>query len=276
MVKALADELGLSEEDRNSVYSHSGTPVFNGGVRWAIVYLTQAGLLERVGRGRFRITHRGSGVLASDPPILNIKYLEQFAEFRDFKSRSRSKEAEEENQSPIGQPPQEIIEAAYQTWRSGLARQLLQTVHAVSPKFFEQLVVDLLVAMGYCGSRKDAGKVVGKSGDEGVDGVINEDKLGLDVVYIQAKRWQGPVSRKEVQAFSGALDGQRASKGVMITTSRFTEDAIEFAERSTRKVVLFDGSRLAELMIDHGIGVSDKDKPTYVLKDIDTDYFEEA
>lgn len=275
-VETLAVEFRLSAQDIDQVYPQSGAPVFSGRVRWADVYLTQAGLLQHVGRGRFRITERGKAALASNPGNLNVKYLERFPEFREFRKRSRPKNDGKIDIQVESQPPQEVIEAAYQTWRSGLAQQLLQRVQAASPKFFEKLVVDLLVAMGYGGSRKDAGKVIGRAGDEGIDGLINEDRLGLDTIYVQAKRWQGAVSRKEVQAFAGALDGQRANKGVMITTSRFTDDAEQFAERSTRKIILIDGDRLAELMIDYGVGVSDKDKPAYILKEADSDYFEEA
>jgi restriction system protein len=218
-VDALASEFRLSAQDVNTVYPQSGAPVFGGRVRWADVYLTQAGLLQHVVRGRFRITEKGKTVLASNTKEIDVKYLERFPEFRDFRKRSRSKNDEKIDVQVDSQPPQEVMESAYQAWRNGLAQQLLHRVQEASPKFFERLVVDLLVAMGYGGSRQDAGRVTGRSGDEGIDGLINEDRLGLDAIYVQAKRWQGPVSRKEVQSFAGALDGQRASKGVMITTS---------------------------------------------------------
>jgi len=274
-VHGLAAHFGVSEDELHEVYPHSGATIFGSRVRWANVYLIQAGILERMGRGRFRITKRGQEVLQSNPNTLNVKFLEKYKEFLEFRTRARAKEEPEQDHQE-STPPEEVIETAYQTWRAALSRQLLDKVLAAAPSFFEQLVVDLLVAMDYGGSRADAGKAIGKSGDEGIDGIISEDRLGLDVLYIQAKRWQGPVGRKEVQAFSGALDGQRANKGVMITTSKFTPEAQEFAKRSTRKIVLLDGERLAELMIDHGIGVSDKGKHSYVLKDIDTDYFEEV
>jgi len=275
-IEKLGVEFGLSSQELDEVYPQSGIPVFSTRVRWADVYLTKAGLLEHAERGRFRITGRGRTVLASNPSVLGVKDLEQYDEFREFKRKSRPKDVPDVDQDLSTQPPQEVIEAAYQTWYRNLSEQLLARVHGASPKFFEKLVVDLLVAMGYGGSRKDAGRVIGKTGDEGIDGLIKEDKLGLDVIYIQAKRWQGAVSRKDVQAFAGALDGQRATKGVMITTSRFTDDAGEFSEKSSRKIILIDGERLADLMIEHGIGVSDKDKPAYVLKDVDSDYFEEV
>lgn len=169
------------------------------------------------------------------------------------------------------QTPQERLEGAYETLRANLAKDLLTQLKLSLPDFFERVVVELLVRMGYGGTRKDAGKAIGKSGDEGIDGIINEDRLGLDVIYIQAKRWQNTVSRPEIQKFAGALQGQRAKKGIFITTSDFSRDAIEYATRIDSKIVLIDGDQLAEFMIDHSIGVTSV--ASYEIKQIDTDYF---
>jgi restriction system protein len=172
-----------------------------------------------------------------------------------------------------GQTPEETLETAYLRLRSALAQELLERIKVSSPKFFERLVVDLLVSMGYGGSRRDAGEAVGQSGDAGIDGIIKEDKLGLDVVYIQAKRWEGVVGRPVVQAFAGSLEGQRARKGVLITTSKFSPDAHTYVGIIEKKIVLIDGEQLAELMIDHDVGVNEVAQ--YAVKRVDLDYFEE-
>jgi restriction system protein len=161
---------------------------------------------------------------------------------------------------------------AYQRVRKELEAELLEQVKAASPVFFERLVVDLLVAMGYGGSRQDAGRAIGRSGDGGIDGMIKEDRLGLDVIYVQAKRWEGVVGRPEIQKFAGALQGQRASKGVFITTSSYTKDAVEYANVIATKIILVDGETLASLMFDYNVAVARIG--TYELKRIDTDYFE--
>ncbi len=169
--------------------------------------------------------------------------------------------------------PSELLESSYQGLRQALADELLERIEKASPRFFERLVVDLLVAMGYGGSRADAGQAVGRSGDDGIDGIIKEDRLGLDFVYVQAKRWDQAVSRPLVQAFAGSLEGQRARKGVFITTSRFTREAEEYVTRIEKRIVLVDGERLAQLMIDHGVGVADV--ASYHVKRVDLDYFDE-
>jgi restriction system protein len=168
--------------------------------------------------------------------------------------------------------PEERMATAYQTLRADLQADLIEQVKSASPPFFERLVVDLLLAMGYGGSRQDAGRAIGKSGDGGIDGIIKEDKLGLDVIYIQAKRWEGTVGRPEVQKFAGALQGHRASKGVFITTSSFTREAEEYANAINTKLILINGAVLTELMIDHNVGVATTG--TYELKRVDADYFE--
>jgi restriction system protein len=202
--------------------------------------------------------------------------LEQFPEFQEFRATANKNKDEVKSSVSIAtseQTPEEALEFAHQSIRQSLAQELLSRILSCSPRFFEDLVVELLVAMGYGGSRRDAGERVGQSGDGGIDGIIKEDRLGLDTIYIQAKRWQGNVGRPEIQKFVGALQGQRARKGVFITTSAFTADAIDYASRIDTKVVLIDGQHLANLMMDFDVGVSVA--ATYAVKRIDSDYFEE-
>lgn len=273
-VDTLADQFSLSAEERRELLPSGKATRIYSRVQWACVYLVQAGLLARPKRGYFTITDRGREVLNQDPPELTADYLMRFEEFRDFKNR-RSPDTPSEAIAPSReQTPDEVLESAYEQMRADLAKELLVQVQSCSPRFFERLVVDLLVAMGYGGSRVDAGQAIGQSGDGGVDGIIKEDKLGLDVVYIQAKRWEAPVGRPAVQAFAGSLEGLRARKGVLITTSGFTRDARDYVERIEKKIVLIDGERLAKLMMDHGQGVNETAR--YVIQRIDSDYFEEG
>ena len=251
-------------------------PRFGNRVNWAATHLRKAGLLESPRRAHFRITDRGRSVLADSPPMIDIKFLNRYPEFVDFRT-SRPEESSTTGGSdvkPVVAPastPEETLQDAYQTLRSSLAAEILDAVKSSPPGFFEKLVVELLVGMGYGGSLQEAGEVIGKSGDEGIDGIIKEDRLGLDIIYIQAKRWESVVSRPEVQKFAGALQGQRARKGVFITTSTFSKEATQYAANIETKVILIDGDRLAEFMIDHGVGVTTED--TYELKRIDADYF---
>ncbi len=270
----LAEQFSLREEDKNELLPSGTQSKLKNRVSWAVIYLTKAGLLERPGRGRFRIAERGLKVLGSKPSEVNTRFLKQFPEFVEFQRGTRSSQKEEEIEEEDAQhTPFETLEVAYQDLRRALALDVLDRVKRCSPKFFERLVVDLLVAIGYGGSRKDAGQAVGRCGDEGVDGIIKEDKLGLDVVYIQAKRWEATVGRPTVQEFAGSLEGHRARKGVLITTSRFSQDAKDYVGRIEKKIVLIDGEQLAQLMMDHGIGVTET--ASYSIKRIDSDYFEE-
>lgn len=275
LTDALASLLGLTEGERNELLPSGRQSKFDNRVGWARTYLKKAGLLESTGRGRLRITQRGLDLLATNPKELNSKSLTQFPEFVQFKAASRTgNRTQEMEEAGLSQTPEETLEASYQSLRADLAQQLLERAKTCSPRFFEKLVVDLLVAMGYGGSRRDAGEAVGRSGDGGIDGVIKEDKLGLDAVYVQAKRWEGTVGRPVVQAFAGSLEGQRARKGVIITTSQFSADAQDYTGRIEKKIVLIDGERLAELMIDHGIGVNEVE--SYAVKKLDLDYFGEV
>ena len=200
------------------------------------------------------------------------------AEFKEFRQPSRrnggdQSEDHAEIDAEAVRTPREVMESGYQEMRRDLSQELLNRIKSSPPRFFEQLVVDLLVAMGYGGSRIDAGEAVGQSGDGGVDGIIKEDKLGLDAIYLQAKRWENTVGRPVVQAFAGSLDGYRARKGVLITTSQFSPDAKDYVSRIEKKIVLIDGEELAKLMIDYNIGVATD--AAYEIKRLDTDYFEE-
>ena len=271
-IDTLAYQFNLTEEDRAELLPSGRQAKLDNRVGWASTYLRKIGLLQSTRRGWFIIADRGLDVLRSNPSRIDLKFLSQYPEYEEFRSRSQ-KPPDEEMGEEHEQTPEEIFDASYQELRGGLAQELLEIVRGSSPRFFEKLVVDLLVAMGYGGSRKDAGQAVGRSGDGGIDGIIKEDRLGLDVVYIQAKRWEANVGRPGVQTFAGSLEGFRARKGVLITTSGFTQEAIDYASRIEKKIVLIGGEQLAQLMIDYSIGVNEV--VTYTIKRIDTDYFGE-
>ena len=269
----LAKEFELSEEDRKELLPSGTQAIFDNRVGWAKTYLKKAGLIEYQKRGYFNITKEGLQLLDKNPEKINIKSLEQFPSFIEFRSKTTEETSNDSEEIKEDLTPEETLEYSYQTLRDNTAEELINNIKSCSPEFFEKLVVDLLLNMGYGGSRKDAGEAIGRSGDEGIDGIIKEDKLGLDAIYIQAKRWENTVSRPEIQKFAGALQGQKAKKGVFITTSNFSNGAKEYASIIESKVVLIDGERLSQLMIDYDIGVS-KIK-SYELKKIDTDYFAE-
>lgn len=271
----LADHFNLSTEDRSARLPSGQQTVLRNRTGWASFYLKGAGLIEKPKRGVFKITARGREVLAKAPDKIDINYLQQFQDFRDFLQKGQSKTTDLiTTTEPSSNTPDEILQDAYETIRRELATEILDRLLKGSPEFFENVVVELLVAMGYGGSRQDAGERIGKTGDGGIDGIIKEDRLGLDAIYIQAKRWQGNVGRPEIQKFVGALQGQRARKGVFMTTSSFSADAVDYVSRIDVKVVLLDGIKIANLMIDHDVGVSVES--TFVLKRIDSDYFEEV
>ena len=269
----LADVFNLSDEERKELLSSGQQAVFDNRVGWARTYLKKAGLFISPKRGFFQITDRGRDILIQNPLEINLKFLNQFPEFIEFKTTKKDNDKSEPEIIEISETtPQESIEFGYQKIRKELELELLNRVKSCSPDFFERLVVDLLVKMGYGGSRRDAGRAIGKSGDGGIDGIIKEDKLGLDIVYIQAKRWDNTVvGRPEIQKFVGALHGQRARKGVFITTSRFSQEAREYVSIIDSKIVLIDGQELAQLMIDNHVGVSTVS--IYEIKKIDSDYF---
>lgn len=267
-IDALTAEFHLTEEERKQMLE-SGMQVFDNRVAWAKSYMKKAGLLSFPGRSRFKITERGLKLLEEQPGKIDIKLLKRYPEFIEF----RQKKEDEEETIDVGQErtPREQIESGYKKIRSDLQIELLDTIKTCSPEFFENLVVDLLVRMGYGGSRIDAGQAIGRSGDEGIDGIIKEDRLGLDIVYVQAKRWQSGVGRPEIQKFAGALAGKRARKGIFITTSTFSADAREYVSNIEAKIVLIDGKQLTDFMIDNNVGVTTE--AAYEIKKIDSDYF---
>lgn len=275
----LATQMGLSEADREAMLPSGTQTRFQNRVSWAVVYLSKSLLLEKTGRGRYRITPRGLEVLATNPDRIDVAFLEQFPEFREFKSKRAERAAESRGaatsttvESDPEITPEERLEAAHAELRDALADELQKRIRAGTPKFFEHLVVKLLTAMGYGGGQVDRAEVTGRSGDEGIDGVIREDRLGLDMVYVQAKKWDNSVGPGEIDKFVGSLMRKRATKGVFITSGTFTEGALRAAREAAVKVRLIDGEELAELMIDFGVGVATSE--TYVIKRIDTDFFE--
>lgn len=275
-VEALAAEFSLTPTERAALLPSGQQPVFRNRVGWARTYLKKAGLIDSPRRGVLSITARGQTVLAQAPAAIDTRFLQQWPEFLAFHEAARAAPAPT-NPAADDAPeetPEEAMDRAHQALREQLADDVLARVLACSPAFFEQLVVDLLVKMGYGGSRHDAGQRLGQSGDGGIDGLIKEDVLGLDTVFIQAKRWQGTVGRPEIQKFVGALHGRQAQKGVFITTSDFSAEARDFVERIGNKVVLIDGGQLARFMIDYGVGVAPA--ASYVVKRIDLDFFEDA
>lgn len=272
---ALAIEFTLSDSDLAELLPSGRQTTFTNRVAWAYSYLKQASLISSPRRGVYEITVRGRSVLDEHPSRIDIQYLERFPEFQAFRQpSSTANEPSSDGATPsvTGLTPDEQIRNGSRQLREALAVQLLERVRSVSPAGFEQLVLDVLVGLGYGGSIADAGRVVGGGGDEGIDGIIKEDRLGLDFIYIQAKRWQGTVGRPEIQRFAGALQGQRARKGIFITTSTFTVDAVTYAASLQVSIVLVDGRRLADLMMDAQIGVSLAETINVLRQD--EDYFE--
>jgi restriction system protein len=273
IIDSLAEQFRLSETDKKEMLASGTQARFDNRVAWAGTHLRKAKLIDSTGRGKVKITDRGERLLKSSPHGLSARDLRQFPEFVEFQNRSRTPNSKVVEQTDEhGQTPAEILEASYKALRNDLALELLERVRSCSPRFFEALVVDLLVRMGYGGSREDAGQAVGQSGDGGIDGIIKEDKLGLDAVYVQAKRWEAAIGRPVVQAFAGSLEGQRARKGILITTSQFSNDARDYVTRIEKRIVLIDGAQLTQLMIDYGVGVSEL--ASYVVKKVDLDYFD--
>jgi restriction system protein len=274
-VEYLAEFFKLSENERKELLPSGQQPTFDNRVGWSKTYLLKAGLLESPRRSIFQITIRGKEVLSRNPSQINAKFLKQFPEYQEFAGANTTVENfSQQPQDPLTEQitPEEALATAYQKLKLALAQDLLTLVKDCTPDFFERLVVKLLVKMGYGGSIQDAGRAIGRSGDEGIDGIIKEDRLGLDAIYIQAKKWEGAVGRPEIQKFVGALAGQGAKKGVFITTSSFSKDAYEYAKNmKDTKVVLVDGEQLTQYMIDYNLGVSIVSQ--YELKKIDSDFF---
>lgn len=277
LVEKLAIEFQVSDEERKELLASGNQAIFDNRVSWAKTYLKKAGLLDSPRRATFVISQTGIETLKKNPDRIDAKYLSQFPAFLDFQYSSKTDNDTEKlvSNEALEQTPEENLDKAYQRIKKSLASELLNKVVELSPTFFERLVVELLVKMGYGGSIKDAGKAIGKSGDEGIDGTIKEDKLGLDIIYIQAKKWKpgNVVGRPELHKFVGALAGQGAKKGIFITTSNFTKEALDYTPKNETKIVLIDGEQLAQLMIDYNLGCTTQQ--VYELKKIDNDYFGE-
>ena len=275
IIEALVREFQVTEAERKEMLPSGQQEIFANRVGWAKTYLKKAGLIDSPQRATFVISEKGKEILSQNPARIDAKFLRQFPEFQEFNRVNKQNETitVESNllASDQEQNPEELLENSYQEIRQALATDLLSILRKLSPDAFEKLVVELLVKMGYGGSIRDAGKAVGKSGDQGIDGIIKEDRLGLDIIYIQAKRWadNNAVGRPEIQKFVGALAGQGAKKGIFITTSYFTQEALEYAPRNEIKIVLIDGEELGQLMIDYNLGVSTQ--KIYEIKRIDPD-----
>ena len=274
---ALINQFNLTEKEKQELLPSGSAFVINNRIGWARTYLTKAGLLLKTKRGYFRISEEGKKLLQKEPAFINTKMLKEYDAFNEFQTtkepdNSENNKTEHNIQQSI--TPHELLESGYLSIKNELADELLSTIKNISPSKFEKLVIDLLVKMGYGGSIKEAATVVGKSGDEGIDGIIKEDKLGLDVIYIQAKKWDsGTIGRPEIQKFAGALLGKKAKKGIFITTSTFTNEAKKYVTDIDAKIILLDGKQLTELMIENNLDVSTQD--VYTIKRIDSDYFEE-
>lgn len=274
-VGKLADQFNLTDEERQELLPSGSTFKLSSRVSWARTYLQKAGLLEPTRRGHFRITDRGWSILKSKPNHIDGELLSQFEEFREFQGKKRDRRTEQTIDSSVSaETPIESLGTQYERLREALAADLLERVKKCSPQFFERLVILLLVRMGYGGSLKDAGQAIGKTKDGGIDGVIREDKLGLASIYVQAKRWTDkPVGSPDIDQFAGALSKRKATKGIFITTSTYTRDALASIKEYSSRIVLIDGMQLAGYLIDHGVGVSVMS--TYEIKKIDSDFFEE-
>lgn len=278
LVASLAGRFGLSDEERREMLPSGRARLFDNRIGWAKSHLVQAGLLTAPCRAISLITDRGLEALRNHPERIDLRILSDFEEYREFRNRRKSSDDEEtlasDSESEDQQTPEELLENAYIQVRKQIESELLAQVKSAPPEFLERVIVDLVVRMGYGGTRRDAGEALGRSGDEGIDGIIKEDPLGLDIIYLQAKRWEGTVGRPEIQKFAGALQGQRARKGIFITTSAFSAEALEYVSRIDTKIILIDGPRLAKLMFDHGVGVATAS--SYEVKRIDSDYFSDT
>lgn len=277
LIQSLADALGLSETARATLLASGRQTIFANRVHWAKTYLAKAGLVEATRRGHFRLTQRGTDVLAANPERIDNRFLSRFEEFRQFSDRSAQSTDDEVVPEPADateQTPDEIMRAAHRRIEAALAEDLLDRVRAAPPDFFERLIVNLLLAMGYGGSAAEAGRALGRSGDDGVDGVIDQDALGLDRVYIQAKRYAAgnSVGSGAIRDFFGSLDRHKAAKGLFVTTSSFTGSARETADYLSKRIVLIDGEQLTRLMIRHNVGC--RIEEVLHVKKIDEDFFE--
>lgn len=268
---ALASHFRLNEEDLSQLLPSGRQSVFTNRVAWAKSHLKNAELLTSPGRGFYQITKRGLDALRESPDRIDMNYLMKFPEFRAFREKRKQDEPKNSEDNSFEKTPEEYIELGHQKILESLTQDILLKIKSCSPKFFEKLVIDVLLAIGYGGSRREAGRIVGKPGDGGIDGIIKEDKLGLDTIYVQAKRWDSTIGRPQIQQFAGALQGKKAKKGIFISTSDFSQEAKSYTDSIDIKIILIDGEGLANLMIEHNVGVSHIQ--TYVVKRVDSDYF---
>ena len=282
LILQISDKFELSEDERDERLPSGNQQIINNRVGWARTYLKKAQLLESPRRAIFKITDKGKKILASSPKLIDVKFLQNLPEFKDWQSSYLGIKANDKDENTKLQvseeiesvkTPEELLEYSFTKLKKELASELIEKIKSSSPYFFESLVVDLLIKMGYGGSRKEAGQVIGKSGDGGIDGIIKEDKLGLDAIYIQAKKWDSTVSISSIRDFAGSLLSKKAKKGIFITTSNFPKAAYEFVSSIEPRIILIDGKELAELMIEYNVGIATK--TNYEVKKIDLDYFEE-
>ena len=274
LYQELADQMKLTPEDKKELLPSGKQQTYKNRIGWARTYLSKAGLVEVPNRGECRITSEGLSVLSNSKEDIDVKYLKRYPTFLSFHQVSKTSTQEDASNNDSIVSPDETLEMAYLELRNALRQEVLDKVKKSPPDFFESLVIELLVRMGYGGSQEDAGQTLGRSGDGGIDGKIKEDRLGLDFICVQAKRWESNVGRPIVQAFAGSLDGFRARKGVLITTSGFTKEAIEYVKMIGKSIVLIDGEELTRLMFEYDLGVTPVKH--YVLKKLDHDYFEES
>jgi len=278
----VAKAAGLTEDDLAEMLPSGRQSTFVNRTSWANLFMQRAGLVDKVRRGVYRLSDEGKKVLANPPARVDLRYLAKYPSFVEWRQASAEGRAvEDAESSPAGQAtivavtPEEQMERSHESLTAALQTDLLDRVRELSPAFFESLIIDLLTAMGYGGGRAEMGRAVGKSGDGGIDGIIKEDALGLDIVYMQAKRYaaENSVGRQDIQGFAGSLDGVRATKGIFFTTSTFTKGALEYVEKIAKRIILIDGQALAKLMIRHNVGV--RTTTTYEIKKADENYFSE-
>lgn len=266
----MVSHFNISEDEQKEKIPSGKQPLYTNRVAWAIAYLKMADLISSPARAVYTITEEGKKVLENPPEKITINFLKQFDSFSKNRNPEKDTELDDNNQI-VEKTPDELIEIGYKQVKNELSLQILNQIKDCSPYFFEKIVLDLLIKMGYGGSEMANGEVTPKGSDEGIDGIIKEDKLGLDKIYIQAKKWENCVGRPEIQKFVGALQGKRAKKGIFITMSTFTKEALEYAENLDVAVILIDGKKLANYMIENELGVSLKQN--YKIFNVDTDYF---
>lgn len=271
-IEHVASAFAITDEERQQLLPSGRTALLNNRTHWALTYLRHGGLLQSDGRGKFKITPRGQDVLAREPTVIDKAILSEYPGFDAFAFGPSVSPQPSSGSAPAALNPEESLEATYLQIRRGVEKELLDRLLSGSPTFFEKAVIDVLVGMGYGGTRTNAAQHLGKSGDGGIDGVINEDRLGLDKIYVQAKRYAGTVGSPQVQAFAGSLDGVHARKGVMITTGSFSPEARAFVEKIEKRIVLIDGGQLVTHMVENEIGV--QAKSSYRLYRVDDDFFD--